>query len=287
MFSRGVIYMGLATLCFSWLSVCVKFLHHIPAHELILFRAIISIFLSLGYIKSLKINPFGNNKRLLVIRGIWGTAALTVFFIAVQNIPLATAATLQYSAPIFTAFFGIFYLKEKIRNVQWASLAVAFSGVLLINGLDTAVNSYYLFLALCSGIFSGIAYVVVRKLKDTDHPAVIVFYFPFIAVPIMSIWCFFDWKTPHGTDWILIILIGLLTQAGQILMTKALQQENAGRITSIQFIGTINAFIFSLFIFHEKYSIYSIIGMLLVTSGVLMNIYITAQKKTNAKATSS
>lgn len=279
--------MGLATLCFSWLSVCVKFLHHIPAHELILFRAIISIFLSLGYIKKIKINPFGNNKKLLVIRGIWGTAALTVFFIAVQNIPLATAATLQYSAPIFTSFFGIFYLREKIRNIQWLSLAIAFAGVLLINGLDTAVDSFYLFLALCSGIFSGIAYVVVRKLKDTDHPAVIVFYFPFIAVPIMGVWSLFDWVTPQGTDWILIILIGLLTQAGQILMTKALQQENAGRITSIQFIGTINAFIFSLLIFHEKYSIYSIIGMLLISAGVLVNIYITAQKKSDVTATSS
>jgi drug/metabolite transporter (DMT)-like permease len=279
MMDNGIVLMALATLCFSLLSVCVKYVHHIPAHELILFRGLITLVLSFVHIKKLKISPWGNNKKLLIARGFWGTAALTCFFIAVQRIPLATAATLQYSAPIFTAIFGIFILKEKVKNIQWFLILLAIFGVVMINGIDKEVSPIYFTLATLAGVFSGLAYVIVRKLKSTDHPAVIVFYFPFIAVPIMSVWTYFDFTLPIGKDWIFILLIGLLTQLGQLLMTHALQKENAARATSVMFIGTINAFIFSTFLFKENYTIYSVFGILIVSFAVISNIYFTSNPR--------
>lgn len=280
MMSNGIVLMALATLCFSLLSVCVKYIPYIPAHELILFRGLITLVLSYAHVKKLKLSPWGNNKKLLIARGFWGTAALTCFFIAVQRIPLATAATLQYSAPIFTAIFGIFILKEKVKTTQWFLILLAIFGVVMINGIEREVSPFYFILALFAGVFSGLAYVIVRKLKSTDHPAVIVFYFPFIAVPIMSVWTYFDFKLPIGKDWIFIVLIGLLTQLGQLLMTQALQKENAARATSVMFIGTINAFIFSTFLFKEKYTLYSIIGILVVSFAVISNIYFTSNPRT-------
>jgi len=279
MLSKGVVLMAIATLCFSLLSVCVKYVDHLPAHELILFRALISIVLSLAHIRHLGIRPWGNNQPLLYWRGFWGTAALTCFFIAVQHIPLATAATLQYSAPIFTAIFGIWVLKESVTLRQWLMIALAMTGVLCINGIDKQINPLFFGLAVLSGICSGMAYVIVRKLKDTDHPAVIVFYFPFVAVPIMAGWSLFDWVTPEGSDWIFILLIGLLTQAGQFLMTKALQTKKAARATSVMFVGTINAFAFSLLFFQERYSPYSLLGIFLVTIAVLLNMRFTSTAK--------
>lgn len=276
---NGILLMALATLCFSLLSVCVKYVHHIPAHELILFRGLITLVLSFAHVKKLKISPWGNNKKLLIARGFWGTAALTCFFIAVQKIPLATAATLQYSAPIFTAIFGIFILKEKVKPTQWFLIFLALIGVIMINGIDKEVSPIYFTLATLAGVFSGLAYVIVRKLKSTDHPAVIVFYFPFIAVPIMSVWTYFDFTLPIGKDWIFILLIGLLTQLGQLLMTHALQKENAARATSVMFIGTINAFIFSTFLFKENYTIYSVFGILIVSFAVISNIYFTSNPR--------
>ncbi|MCO5233746.1 MAG: DMT family transporter [Chitinophagales bacterium] len=278
MFSEGIILMAIATLCFSLLSVCVKYIGHIPAHEIIFFRGIISLVLSYAHITKLNIPVFGNHKKLLIARGFWGTAALTCFFFAVQKIPLATAATLQYTAPIFTAIFSIFYLKEKVSTIQWLFIFLAMVGVVLINGIDGNVNLFYFILAVLSGVFSGLAYVIVRKLKSTEHPAVIVFYFPFIAVPIMSIWTYFDWVQPQGKDWLIILLIGLLTQLGQFLMTKSLQKENAARATSVMFVGTVNAFIFSILLFKEHYNAISIVGIFVVTISVISNIFFTSRK---------
>jgi hypothetical protein len=41
-------------------------------------------------------------------------------------------------------------------------------------------------------MFSGLAYSVVRKLRDTDHPIVVVFYFPLVSLPFAAIACMFQ-----------------------------------------------------------------------------------------------
>ena len=59
-----------STLAFALMQICVKYLPHIPAHELILFRSIISIVLSVAVLQNLGIPILGNNKKILIYRGI-------------------------------------------------------------------------------------------------------------------------------------------------------------------------------------------------------------------------
>ena len=108
-----------STLAFALMQICVKYLPHIPAHELILFRSIISIVLSVAMLQKLGIHLLGKNKKVLMMRGIFGTTALLLFFYTLQNIPLASAVTLQYLSPIFTALFAAIFLKEKMQIKQW------------------------------------------------------------------------------------------------------------------------------------------------------------------------
>ena len=70
-----------------------------------------------GY--SQKIYVFGNNKGLLVVRGVVGSIGLITFFYTLQNIPLASAVTIQYLSPIFTTILGIFLVKEKVKPIQF------------------------------------------------------------------------------------------------------------------------------------------------------------------------
>jgi drug/metabolite transporter (DMT)-like permease len=117
--SPGVRYMLLATFTFTVMKVCIKAIPHIPAIEIILFRSIISLGLSLSVLIPKKISPWGKNKLILFSRGISGAIALILYFTLIQEIPLATAATLQYLAPIFTAIIGIFLVKERVHGMQW------------------------------------------------------------------------------------------------------------------------------------------------------------------------
>ncbi|MGB2278779.1 MAG: DMT family transporter [Flavobacteriales bacterium] len=268
---KGVFYMLGSTLAFALMQICVKYLPHIPAHELILFRSIVSIVLSVAMLQKLGIPLLGNNKKVLMMRGIFGTTALLLFFYTLQNIPLASAVTLQYLSPIFTALFAAIFLKEKMQIKQWLYFGVSFAGVALIKGFDERISLTFMLIGICSAMFSGMAYTCIRQLKDTEHPVVVVLYFPLVAIPIMSVLSYLNWVTPQGTDWLYLLLMGLFTQIAQILMTKGIQSGVANKMISLKYVGTIYALAIGYLLFGESYGIMSLLGIAMVISGVVLN----------------
>jgi len=103
------VHMLLSTFFFSLMNLSIKFVPHIPAFELILFRSVISLVLSYGLIHYKGLNPLGNNRKFLLLRGFFGMLSLTTFFFTLQKLPLASAVTLQYLSPIFTVLFAVFF----------------------------------------------------------------------------------------------------------------------------------------------------------------------------------
>ena len=168
--------MLLAGVFFALMNVSVKYIPHIPAIEIILFRSLFSLVFSYTMLKRQNINVFGNNKKLLVIRGVVGSVGLISFFYTLQKIPLASAVTLQYLSPILTTILGIYLVKEKVKPIQFLFFAISFLGVVLVQGVDARVNFLYAGIGFISALFSGLAYNVIRKLKNTEHPLVIIFY---------------------------------------------------------------------------------------------------------------
>ncbi|HBF18654.1 MAG TPA: EamA family transporter [Cryomorphaceae bacterium] len=263
--------MLISVLGFAFMNLTVKFLHRLPATELVLFRSLVSLVLCLYFLRKKRIKPWGNSRKYLVLRGIFGVTALSLFFYTLQKLPLGSAITIQYLSPIFTAFFGIFILKEKVRWLQWLFFLFSFCGIALIKGFDPSITPTLLVMGLLSAIFAGLAYNCVRKVKDTDHPLVVVFYFPLIATPIMAIVSLFSWVTPEGHEWLLLLLMGVLTQIAQLYMTKALQAAEINEIVNLKYLGIILALSFDFLIFSVDYQPMALLGILLVLSGVLMN----------------
>lgn len=261
----------------------MKYIDHIPAHEVILFRSLVSFVMSYVYIKRHKIPVFGNNKKVLILRGLFGILALTMYFTTLQKLPLASATTIQYLSPIFGALAAYLFLKEKVYAWQWILFAVSFIGAALVKGFDPRVDIIYFIMGLCSALFSGLAYTCVRLLKDTDHPYVIVMYFPMLAIPVMLVWCMFEWHMPQSWEWLTLILVGVFTQIAQVNMTKALQLEKLSIIASMKYIGVGFALFYGYFFFGETYGWQAILGIMLVLTGVLLNIFFKFFFKTFTK----
>ncbi len=265
-------YMLLATLLFTCMNVLVKLVPHIPAIEIIFFRSVISLLMSYVALKSQQVSVFGNNKKLLILRGAAGALALVCYFITLQNIPLASAVTLQYLSPVFTTILGIFLVREKVKPLQFLFFAMAFGGVLVIKGFDPRVTNLYLLLGIGAGFFAGLAYNIIRKLNTTEHPLVIVFYFPLVTLPLTGFYVWANWEQPQGIEWFYLILIGVLTQFAQYFMTKAYQLEELSKVASLNYIGILYAIGFGYFVFEESFHPFSYLGMLLVLAGVILNI---------------
>lgn len=270
--SPGVKYMLLATFTFTIMKVCIKAIPHIPAIEIILFRSIISLGLSLSVLIPKKISPWGKNKPILIARGVSGAVALMIYFTLIQEIPLAAASTLQYLAPIFTAIIGIFIVKEKVHPLQWVFFGIAFTGVIVIQGFDARISFNHLIMGITTSIFMGLAYNFIRKLKTSEHPLVIIFYFPFVMLPISAIWASFVWVTPKGWDWLFLTLVGITTQIAQFFMTKSYQSAELSKVSILNYIGIVYALLFGYLLFDETFNLMTYVGMSLVLSGVIANV---------------
>ena len=264
--------MLLAGIFFAMMNVSVKFIPHIPAIEIVWFRSVFSLIFTFVVLRNKDIPVFGNNRMNLITRGIVGSISLILFFYTLQRIPLASAVTMQYMSPIMTTLLGIFILKEKVKPIQFLYFAMAFGGVLIIQGFDPRVDTLSAVMGFISALSAGIAYNMIRKLKTSEHPLVIVFYFPLVTMPVASVIMYFDWVMPMGWDWLILLWIGFCTQSAQYFMTVAYQTGNLSRVSSLSYMGVLYALFFGFVLFGETFPLPSYFGMALVLVGILLNL---------------
>lgn len=271
--SSGVANMLLATFAFAVMNVFVKQLSAIPAMEIVFFRCLVSAAICFVGIGRTGVDWKGNNNALLIARGSFGTLALFTFFVTVQNIPLATAVTIAYLSPIFTTLVGVFLLGEHVRALQWAFYAIAFAGVLVIKGFDASVPTVFLVTGIVSAVCSAVAYNLVRRLKEQEHPLVVVLHFQLVAVVAGFVFTLFNWQAPAGAwEWFCLLMCGLLTQVGQTCLTRALQSERVAHVSILNYTGLMYALGFGIFIFGEVYPAQTIVGITLVVVGVVLSV---------------
>lgn len=271
--------MVLSTIAFTGMNGLLKFLTHYSGYQLVFFRSVGSLFFTFGFLLSHRIPILGTNRKLLILRGILGSTSMLLFFIAVHYMPIGSAVALRYIAPIFAAVFAILYLKENVKPIQWLFFIIAFSGVLVLKGFDDNIAPIGLFLVLLASVFSGMVYIVIRKIGMSEHPVVIVNYFMCIATVVGGVLSIFDWIPLKGTDLILLLSLGIFGYFGQVFMTKAFQMGETSVIAPIKYIEVVFAIIVGVGFLGETYSLWSFVGMALIISGLLLNLWYKAKYK--------
>lgn len=271
--------MFFSTLAFFLANACVKQVAHIPAMEIVFFRCIVAAAICVYGLRRAGESLVGDNHLMLLMRGLFGTIALVFFFVTVQNMPLASAQTIQYLSPIFTATIAIFLLKESVRALQWAFYAIAFGGVLLIQQVDERIAPLYLALGIVSAFCSGIAYNLVRSMRGREHPLTIVLHFQLVGAVAGGVSLLFSWHTPQGWDWLWLLLVGVFSQLGQIFLTDALQREKVAGVAIVNYTGLIYAVTVGWLVFGETQGSLAIAGMMLVVIGVLLSVFYSRRQE--------
>ena len=249
----------------------------LPAVEIVFFRSVVMLAISATLVKRAGLSMWGNNKRMLLVRGFLGFGALLCFFYAVTKLPLADVTVLHFTNPVFTALLASLFLAESMRGREVAGLVLSLTGVVFIvrpsflfgqlaGNLDlTAVT-----IALTASVLSACAYTSIRKLRSTDHHLVIIFYFSLVSavasVPLTA--GTFMWPQPH--EWALLLGVGIVTQTAQVFLTKGLIRERAGRAMSIGYVQVLFAAAWGVLFFGNIPSPLSIGGAALVFIGSLL-----------------
>jgi len=276
---QGARALVLSSLAFSLMTVCVKQLGgRIPVTEIVLARSVISIMLTGVGLRMAGVNPLGNNRGLLLARGLAGSLALLCFFQAVTSLPLASATVLQYTYPTFTAGAAWILLAEPLRRRIGLAVAMGWIGVVLViqpqwigSGMATLALIPVL-LGLAGALCTALAYVCVRKLSVTEHPLVIILYFPLVSIPISLPGVIQQGVMPSGLDWLWLIGVGVLTQLGQIWVTRGLSCLPAARATSLNYVQVVFAATWGWIWFHETVNVLTLAGAALVLMASCISI---------------
>ncbi len=290
--AAAVLSLLFAAFCFSLMTVCVKGAgSRLPVAEVVLARGLVSVALSWWMLRRAAINPWGRRRRLLATRGVLGSVALACVYGAVTRLPLATATLLQYLYPTFTALIAWLSLGELLSRRTLLAGGCGWLGVLVVahgispNALGLSLGPGPLqpliwptpepligvLLAVSGALLTALAYVSVRDLGRSEHPLVIVFWFPLMAVPLSLPWVLQHPVWPHGIEWLWLLGVGLFTQLGQIGLTQGLTRLPAARATTIGYVQVAFAALWGRLLFGEAISSATGIGALLILAAALLS----------------
>lgn len=271
--------MLLSALGFALMAASVKAVSGlgIPVLEIVAARAVVSLVISYLDIKRKRICVWGSNQPLLIARGAVGTLALICVYFAVTTLPLAEAAILQYTYPAFTAVIALWFLKERIQRATVICIALSIAGLVVMlrpqlsAQVVLALPGVSVMAALLGALGSAVAYVLVRRLAQTEDAAVIIFYFPLIALPVALLLLGDAAVLPSGEALLLLLLVGLFTQVGQVGLTKAMAVEEAGKAAAYAYIQVVFSIILGALFFSELPTLWSWLGGGLIMLGALHN----------------
>ncbi|HEX6038642.1 DMT family transporter [Longimicrobium sp.] len=277
-FPLGMRYMVGAALSFSVMSLLVKVAgQRLPSQEMVMVRAVITLLLSVWGIRAARVRPWGTPEKrpLLVVRGVFGFLALSCFYHSIVHLPLADATVIQYTNPVWAGLLAVPFLGERLRRREVASVLVSMAGVALVMqpsflfGHGAGLEPVTVMIGLLGAMSSGVAYVTVRKLGATEHPAVIVFYFSLVSVfaAIPTALPGAVWPTPR--EWLVLVGVGVTTQLGQIALTHGLRLERAGRATATAYLQIVFAAFWGIVIFAEVPDWGTFLGAALIVGSTL------------------
>ncbi len=270
----GSLWMLAAGFLFACMGVFVKigaaYFSHI---ELVFYRSFIGLLIIYAIMRLQGVSISTKHWRNHLWRGLSGTIAMLLFFYCITKLTLATAITLNYTAPMFLTVLTIAVFKEKIHLPLTLAICLGFVGVVLL--LQPTLQHDQLFtgvLGLISGLLAGVAFMNIKLLGKYGEPDTrTVLYFSLTASVMSGAWMLFDSIhaiTLHGFT----ILLGLATTAtlAQIAMTRAYRTGRTLVAGSLAYSTIVFASIFGLLLWNEALSPVSWVGIaFIMASGVL------------------
>jgi len=195
-------------------------------------------------------------------------------------VPLASVITIVNIKPFLILIIGSIVLKEKIKPLQFFFFTLSFIGIFMVKGFDNRMDWFTILVILGAAFFASIAHTIVRKLKDSDHPLVIIFYFTLVTLPIVGPFAILDWVMPTtAIEWLMLLSIGLVTHFAQYFLTKAYQSDNVAKISNFYYLGVVFALAFGYFLFNERYTELTLIGMCVIFGGIVLNLWYSKSQK--------
>lgn len=203
--------------------------------------------------------------RLVVMRGLVGCVGIICFYITITKLGAGRAIVINLTYPMFATVIAAFWLKEKVRVVTVLWLAVALGGLVIFlsdEKMRLAPEPYDL-LGLLGALAAGWVVVMIRKLRNEEHPATIygaqataslALGLPFAGGVVEVPW----------EGWGLLAVGAVVVTFAQLIMTSAYQRLSIAQGASLQMTLPIFTAIGAYLFFGERFATHELAGAMVV-----------------------
>ena len=273
---KGILYGIGAYLAWGFFPIYWKFLHHVPAIQLIGHRIIWSCLLLLVVIVLTKQwDEFRKTVNLKVLR-IYTIAAVLIGIIwlvyvwAVNSNFIVETSLGYFINPLLSVLMGVIFLKERLRLAQWIPVVLAAIGVTYLTFIYGRLPYIALTLAFSFGLYGlvkklsplGSLYGLTIETAILFVPALIYL----IAMEANSTAAFLH--TGISSD-LLMIGAGVVTTIPLLMFASAAKSIPLWVVGLLQYIAPTIQFLLGVFLYKEPFSQHQLIGFGIVWAALI------------------
>ena len=220
--------------------------------------------------------PWGHMREIFLVALIGSTIQYGLTYNGLKGIDASTAAILvQLEGPIL-ALMGAILLKEKLGLMRILGMVLAFVGVFIIAGeprLEGHMNSVILLVA--GSAVWAVAQIMISRLKNLSGITILA-WVAIMATPQMLLGSFIiedsQWQaisTASLIDWSIIFYLALImTVVGYSVWYHLLSSVDVSKVSPFLMLLPITSIIAGMILLDEKLTLPTIIGGLLIMTGV-------------------
>jgi S-adenosylmethionine uptake transporter len=212
--------------------------------------------------------------------------AVTLWFYSIGGLPLATPKTLNNMSSVWMALFliggGVLVGAARVDGRLVAAVLAGFAGVALV--LRPTIEQQQLWhglAGLISGMLAALAYLQVTALGRAGEPDErIVFYFSTGGMAAGAVWMAVQGLSRHTPLGLALLLaIGVLATAAQMMMTRAYRIGRPLVNASLQYLGIVFSVVFGVVLFDDPATASALAGMLLIVGAGLTATLLRARQQ--------
>ena len=267
-----------ALLSVSSSSIIARFLPDISAVVIAFWRMGIASLFLWGYSGIKNQGKLNKQWRFpVIIAGIFLGFHFAFFFSAVKLTKISNATLLGTTAPLFTLFIEVFFMKRKFPLITLSAILISIFGVLIVNGFSLDLGSEQtkgnLFAVSCS-VCMALVFLISEKVRQTT-PTILYsrHLFMIAAVTLLTLSLtkgdlLFDFS---GTDFLWFVSLGFFPSIlGHTILNYSVKFLPPSVVSSVSLGETIIASTTAYFIFMEPVPLNTAIGGTLTLTGLFV-----------------
>ncbi len=280
--TRGIFWMIVSSIAFASMWVMIRFASHdVHAFVIVFFRnlfgTLVLVPMMLRNQGLMKISRLKANLR----RATSGFIATTGTFYAVSHAPLATALSINYTAPLFATVAAVLFLGEKIHARRVAALIAGFAGMLIVVRPGALPLTPGVLAAMLSAVSTAFSIIAIRQLVASDDSRSVAAWTFILMTPPSLVLALFYWTPPPASVWPLLFIIGCVAAVGQLAMNRAFALAEASAVLPYDFVRFGLVTVFGITIFGERLDAMTILGGVVIFGAT---VYLAVRERQVARA---